>query len=308
MDLQLKDKRALVTGSTSGIGAEIARMLAHEGVRVVVHGRDRARADAVVAEIEANGGRGEIALGDLMTAGGIEAVVETTNDALGGLDILVNNAGGSNSRNAAGWFETPVDEWTESYRQNALPAVRLAQAFVPAMRERGWGRVIQISSRNAISAYAQFGPYGAAKAALNNLTLSLSKALAGTGVTSNGIMPGLIYTPLVEPWFKALAMNLGSDDPKVGQDFALKNVLAANGFPTGTAARHRGGRVLSRKSAERFHDRHNFPHRRRRHPDGVIHTEPRHHDFEQTQTRQPGPRSLGTRPRMHGHESELRSG
>ncbi len=225
MDLQLKDKRALVTGSTSGIGAEIARMLAHEGVRVVVHGRDRARADAVVAEIEANGGRGEIALGDLMTAGGIEAVVETTNDALGGLDILVNNAGGSNSRNAAGWVESPVDEWTESYRQNALPAVRLAQAFVPAMRERGWGRVIQISSRNAISAYAQFGPYGAAKAALNNLTLSLSKALAGTGVTSNGIMPGLIYTPLVEPWFKALAMNLGSDDPKVGQDFALKNVL-----------------------------------------------------------------------------------
>ena len=225
MDLQLKDKRALVTGSTSGIGAEIARMLASEGVRVIVHGRDRARAQAVVAEIEAKGHRADMALGDLMTADGIEAVIAATNGALGGLDILVNNAGGSNSRNAAGWFETPLDEWTESYRQNALPAVRLAQAFVPAMRDRGWGRVIQISSRNAISAYAQFGPYGAAKAALNNLTLSLSKALAGTGVTSNGIMPGLIYTPLVEPWFKALAMQLGSDDPKVGQDFALKNVL-----------------------------------------------------------------------------------
>jgi 3-oxoacyl-[acyl-carrier protein] reductase len=225
MDLQLKDKRALVTGSTSGIGAEIARMLAHEGVRVVVHGRDRARAQAVVAEIEAKGHRAVMALGDLMTADGIEAVVKATNHALGGLDILVNNAGGSNSRSAAGWFETLVDEWTDSYRQNALPAVRLAQAFVPAMRDRGWGRVIQISSRNAISAYAQFGPYGAAKAALNNLTLSLSKALAATGVTSNGIMPGLIYTPLVEPWFKALAMQLGSDDPKVGEDFALKNVL-----------------------------------------------------------------------------------
>ncbi len=225
MDLQLKDKRALVTGSSSGIGAEIARMLASEGVRVIVHGRDRARADAVVTEIEAKGHRADMALGDLMTADGIETVIETTNRAFGGIDILVNNAGGSNSRNAAGWFETPLDEWTEGYRQNALPAVRLAQAFVPAMRDRGWGRVIQISSRNAISAYAQFGPYGAAKAALNNLTLSLSKALAGTGVTSNGIMPGLIYTPLVEPWFKALATQLGSDDPKVGQDFALKNVL-----------------------------------------------------------------------------------
>jgi len=225
MDLQLKNKRALVTGSTSGIGAEIARMLAHEGARVIVHGRDRARAQAVIAEIEANGHRADMALGDLMTPDGIETVIETTNSALGGLDILVNNAGGSNSRYAAGWFETPLDEWTDSYRQNLLRAVRLAQAFVPAMRVRGWGRVIQISSRNAISAYAQFGPYGAAKAALNNLTLSLSKALAGTGVTSNGIMPGLIYTPLVEPWFKALATQLGSDDPKVGEDFALKNVL-----------------------------------------------------------------------------------
>jgi len=225
MDLQLADKRALVTGSTSGIGAEIARMLALEGVKVVVHGRDRVRAQSVAADIEAKGGQATLALGDLMTADGVEAVIKATEHALGNLDILVNNAGGSNSATAPGWFETPLEEWTESYRQNALPAVRLAQAFVPAMRQRRWGRVIQISSRNAISAYAQFGPYGAAKAALNNLTLSLSKALAGTGVTSNGIMPGLIYTPLVDPWFKVLAKQLGSNDPQVGKDFALKNVL-----------------------------------------------------------------------------------
>src|SRR6266540_2094676 len=211
MDLQLANKRALVTGSTSGIGAEIARMLGLEGVKVVV--------------IEAKGGQAAAALGDLMTADGVEAVIKATEQAFGGVDMLVNNAGGSNSATSLGWFETPVEEWTESYRQNTLPAVRLAQAFVPAMRERGWGRVIQISSRNAISAYAQFGPYGAAKAALNNLTLSLSKALAGTGVTSNGIMPGLIYTPLVDPYFEYLAKQLDSDDPQVGQDFALKNVL-----------------------------------------------------------------------------------
>jgi 3-oxoacyl-[acyl-carrier protein] reductase len=225
MNLQLTGKQALVTGSTSGIGAEIARMLAAEGVKVVVHGRDRERAQRVVSEIEAKGGQAAIALGDLMTAGGVDAVIKATEQAVGHVDILVNNAGGSNSSTMTGWFETPVEDWTDSYRQNALPAVRLAQALVPAMRQRGWGRVIQISSRNAISAYAQFGPYGAAKAALNNLTLSLSKALAGTGVTSNGIMPGLIYTPLVDPWFKALAKQLGSDDPQVGQDFALKNVV-----------------------------------------------------------------------------------
>jgi 3-oxoacyl-[acyl-carrier protein] reductase len=200
-------------------------MLALEGVKVVIHGRDRGRARGVVTDIEAKGGQAAVALGDLMTVGGVEAVIKATEQAFASVDILVNNAGGSNSATASGWFETPAEEWAESYRQNALPAVRLAQAFVPAMRQRRWGRVIQISSRNAISAYAQFGPYGAAKAAVNNLTLSLSKALAGSGVTSNGIMPGLIYTPLVDPWFKALAKQLGSDDPQVGQDFALKNVL-----------------------------------------------------------------------------------
>jgi len=225
MDLHLADKRALVTGSTSGIGAEIARMLALEGVKVVVHGRDLTRAQALVADIEARGGQAAAVVGDLMIEDGIEAAIKATESAFGGIDILVNNAGGSNRGTMSGWFETSVLEWTESYRQNTLPAVRLAQAFVPAMRDRGWGRVIQISSRNAISAYAQAGPYGAAKAALNNLTLSLSKALAGTGVTSNGIMPGLIHTPLADPWFKTLAQQLGTDDPKVGVDFALKNIL-----------------------------------------------------------------------------------
>jgi 3-oxoacyl-[acyl-carrier protein] reductase len=225
MDLKLASKRALVTGSSSGIGAAIASMLAAEGVKVVVHGRDPKRANAVAAEIAAKGGQAAPALGDLMVADGIDAVIGAAQQAFGGIDILVNNAGGSQAQSASGWFETTDKEWADSYAQNMLPAVRLAQAFVPGMRKLGWGRVIQISSRNAISAYAQFGPYGAAKAALNNLTLSLSKALAGTGVTSNGIMPGLIDTPLASPWFKALAMQQGSEDLNVGRDYALKHIL-----------------------------------------------------------------------------------
>jgi 3-oxoacyl-[acyl-carrier protein] reductase len=197
-------------------------MLAAEGIGVVVHGRSAERTQAVVRQIEDAGGRAAIALGDLMTEDGKAAVIDATGRAFGGVDILVNNAGGTSS---VAWFETTGEEWADSYRENTLPAVALAQAFVPGMRERGWGRCIQISSRNAISAYAEFGPYGAAKAALNNLTLSLSKALAGTGVTSNGIMPSLIYTPLVEDWFKTLARQQGSYDPAVGRDFAIKNVL-----------------------------------------------------------------------------------
>jgi 3-oxoacyl-[acyl-carrier protein] reductase len=85
MDLQLTGKRALVTGSTSGIGAEIARMLAAEGVKVVVHGRDRDRAQRVVSEIESKGGQAAIALGDLMTADGVDAVIKATGQAVGPL-------------------------------------------------------------------------------------------------------------------------------------------------------------------------------------------------------------------------------
>ncbi|MEJ1970339.1 MAG: SDR family oxidoreductase [Rhizomicrobium sp.] len=226
MDLRLAGRRALVTGSSSGIGAEIARMLAAEGVKVVVHGRDPARVQSVVSDIAAKGGSATMALGDLTTDDGAAAVIEDARRAFDGIDILVNNVGGSASVAHPTWFDAPLEEWAENYRHNALVAVRLIHAFVPGMRERSWGRVIQISSRNAISPHAQFGGYGAAKAAMNNLTLSLSKALAGTGVTSNGIMPGLIYTPQLDSWFLETARKLeGSDDPAVGRDHILKNIV-----------------------------------------------------------------------------------
>jgi 3-oxoacyl-[acyl-carrier protein] reductase len=226
MDLKLTGKRALVTGSSSGIGAEIARMLAGEGATVLVHGRNQERVDAVVAQIRAAGGHAEAILGDLNSSEEIATVIQVVERVSNGIDILVNNVGGSASVAHPTWFDASPEEWAKNYDQNLIPAVRLIQAFVPGMRERGWGRVIQISSRNAISPHAQFAGYGAAKAALNNLTLSLSKALAGTGVTSNGIMPGLIYTPQLDSWFAEVAQKqAGSDDPKAGQEFVLKNII-----------------------------------------------------------------------------------
>jgi 3-oxoacyl-[acyl-carrier protein] reductase len=226
MNLYLHGKRALVTGSSSGIGAEIARMLASEGVKVVVHGRDETRATAVTKEIESVGGHAVVVLGDLNSEAGAASVVETAQQAFDGIDILVNNVGGSASVAHPSWFDAPPEEWTENYQHNVLVAVRLVKAFVPAMRERGWGRGIQISSRNAISPHAQFGGYGAAKAAVNNFTLSLSKALSGTGVTSNGIMPGLIDTPQLDSWFVQIAeKHAGTRDPKVGRQYVLKNIV-----------------------------------------------------------------------------------
>jgi NAD(P)-dependent dehydrogenase (short-subunit alcohol dehydrogenase family) len=109
--------------------------------------------------------------------------------AFDGIDILVNNVGNPTQESHTSWFDAPVQEWIDDYHQNTLAAVRLIHAFTPAMKERGWGRLIQVSSRNAISPHKHLPTYGAAKAALNNMTLSLSKELAGTGVTSNGSCP-----------------------------------------------------------------------------------------------------------------------
>lgn len=236
MELHLKDRRALVTGSSSGIGAEIVRLLAREGVEVVVHGRNVERARAVADELIVAGGRAAVAIGDLATADGLSSVIDAAERAFGGIDILVNNAGGSTNVAHASWFDAPLEEWLDEYKSNTLPAVRLVQAFVPGMRERRWGRVIQISSRNAISPHAQFGPYGASKAALNNFTLSLSKALAGTGVTSNGIMPGLIDTPALDGWFREVAARHGGTDPAEGRAWVLKNAVHQTVARLGTPA------------------------------------------------------------------------
>jgi NAD(P)-dependent dehydrogenase (short-subunit alcohol dehydrogenase family) len=201
-------------------------MLAAEGVRVVVHGLDQAPTQAVATEIETARGQAATALGDLTTDDGSTAVIEAAVHAFDGIDILVNNVGGPASVAHQTWFDAPLEEWAETYRHNALAAVRLIQAFVPGMRERRWGRVIQISSRNAISPQAQLCAYSASKAALNNLTLSLAKALAGTGVTSNGVMPGLIYTRMLDSWFVEVAQkHAGTLDPKAGQEHVLKNIV-----------------------------------------------------------------------------------
>jgi len=200
-------------------------MLAREGVRVVVHGRSEERAQAVAAEIGAAGGHAATALGDLTVDSELEDVAAAAEAAFDGVDILVDNAGGTEVEARNGWLETPAETWLDGYRQNALPAVRLAQFFAPRMRERGWGRVIQISSRHADMPDPEFGPYGAAKAALGNLTVSLARALAGSGVTANTVASSLVWTPLAATWFKQMAQERGSQDARVGEEYTIKELL-----------------------------------------------------------------------------------
>jgi 3-oxoacyl-[acyl-carrier protein] reductase len=213
VQLDLQDKRVLVTGSSSGIGIGIAEMLAEEGAIVAVHGRDEPRTRDTAERIAAAGGRVEIALGDLAEPESCARVAHTVQEKLGGLDILVNNAGGGkNSRNNPSWFEVAWEDWPATYEQNVGASVRLIHAFVPGMIERGWGRVINLSSAAATTALAEIPDYAAAKAAISNLTVSLSRALAQTGVTSNAITPGMIRTPVMEDWFRAMGQQYGWGD------------------------------------------------------------------------------------------------
>lgn len=190
MDLQLAGRRALVTGSSSGIGKAIAESLAREGCRVVVHGRDRERTEQVAASINAAG----IAIGELSSDRSAAEVYARAAEALGdNIEILVNNAGGSSTGNTTrAPAETSTDDFVSNYQANMLSSVRLCQLAVPAMVAAGFGRIINVSSAVAVQPNNLGADYSGAKAALNNFTASLAGSLRDTGITVNTITPGVI--------------------------------------------------------------------------------------------------------------------
>jgi 3-oxoacyl-[acyl-carrier protein] reductase len=207
MDLQLVGKRALVTGGSAGIGEAIAKVLAAEGAAVAVHGRHEERTRSVVAEIEATGGKAVAILGDLTVEEQATGIAERARNELGGIDILVNNAGGTGEK--LRWEATPITAWKDTFDRNVLAAVRLIDQLLPAMRQAGWGRIINISSVASVMPQATGPEYSASKAAMNNLGLSLAKSLGASGVTVNSICPGMIHTPKLEQVFRQMANDAG---------------------------------------------------------------------------------------------------
>ena len=207
MDLRLAGRPALVTASSSGLGAAIAHRLAAEGCPVLVHGRDEARAAATAAQLRAAGGVAETVLGDVTDPEHLDRIA--TAATAFGVSILVNNAGPVAQHD---WRSADAQVWRDSWAGNVLSAVTLIQALVPAMRSAGWGRVISLGSRTATSPAPNLVDYGAAKAAVVNLTTALAKDLAGTGVTANSVSPGVIRTEAMQAMFVA-------DDPQ-GRDWA----------------------------------------------------------------------------------------
>lgn len=188
MDLQLKNRLALVSGSTAGIGHAIAHSLAAEGARVIVNGRQQAAVDAAVAAIEAaieaaTGNRPLGFAGDLSQAEVAEALVRQHP----GIEILVNNLG---IFEAKPFEDIPDADWQRFFDVNVLSGVRLARLVLPAMKAANWGRVIFISSESAVQIPAEMVHYGMTKTAQLAVSRGLAESLAGTGITVNSVLPG----------------------------------------------------------------------------------------------------------------------
>jgi len=194
MDLQLRGKAAIVTGSSRGLGRASARALAAEGCRVCLCARGAAALDEAVHELQTLAATPSDVIGvraDLATADGINEVVTRTIAAFGGVDVLVNNIG---LARGAGLLDTTDEEWQEAFDQTLFPAIRASRLVVPSMRSRGGGVILMIASIFGREAGGRM-TYNAVKAAEIGLAKSMAQQLARDNIRVNSIAPGSISFP-----------------------------------------------------------------------------------------------------------------
>jgi 3-oxoacyl-[acyl-carrier protein] reductase len=198
MELELEDKVAIVTGSSKGIGKAIAVELAREGCRVVLAARGEKDLEGAAEDVRQTGSAGDVLAlaADVTKADEVERLIEETVARFGTVDILVNNAGGTGRRSH--FHELSDEEWFEILDLNLVSAVRLTRGVLPHMQRQRWGRIINVASESGTQPSALKPHYNAAKAALINLTKSLSKAYGEYGILVNAVSPATTVTPSVE--------------------------------------------------------------------------------------------------------------
>ena len=213
MDLKLRGKRALITGSTAGIGFAIASGLAREGAEVIVNGRSEARVAEAVSRLASEGEVQAIGItADLGTAGGAARLAEQ----VGRVDILVNNVG---IFEPVPFLEIDDDAWLHILEVNVMSGVRMSRAVLPGMVERGWGRVVFISSESGVQIPAEMVHYGVTKTAQLALSRGIAETVAGTGVTVNAVLPGPTRSDGVVEFLDKLARDQGADVAKFEAEF-----------------------------------------------------------------------------------------
>ncbi|MGE4261683.1 SDR family NAD(P)-dependent oxidoreductase [Shewanella sp.] len=218
MDIRLDRKRALVTASSGGIGFAIAKELAASGAEIVLNGRSEKTVNAAKERLLRDYPNASIiaAVADLSNANGCDILCTQVPT----VDILVNNAGIYGPED---FFETSDDTWERYWQTNVMSGVRLARAYLPAMQQQGWGRVVFISSESALNIPADMVHYGVSKTAQLALARGLAKRLAGSGVTVNSVLPGPTISDGFESMMAEEMARTGKSIDTLAKEFVMGN-------------------------------------------------------------------------------------
>jgi NAD(P)-dependent dehydrogenase (short-subunit alcohol dehydrogenase family) len=214
MELGLKDKVALVTGSTAGIGLAIAESLSRECARIYVNGRTQERVDAAIANVRSTGCGGEVhgVVADFSTAAGAETVIAKLPE----VDILVNNVGIFEPKP---FLEIPDGDWLRFFEINVMSGVRLSRHYLPGMLKKNWGRILFISSESAVQIPVEMVHYGMTKTAQIAIARGMAESVAGTGVTVNSILAGPTASEGVGGFVESLAKQQNKSKEQVEKEF-----------------------------------------------------------------------------------------
>lgn len=214
MDLELEGKRALVTGSSAGIGYAIAQALAKEGAHVIVNGRTQERVDAALKKLRSAVAQAKIEgfATDLGTAAGVAQITAKYPE----VEILVNNLG---IFEAKPFERIPDADWFRFFEVNVLSGVRLCRHYLPRMKERDWGRIVFISSESAVQIPAEMIHYGMTKTAQLAISRGLAETTAGTNVTVNTVLPGPTASEGAESFVDQMATARNISRKEVEQEF-----------------------------------------------------------------------------------------
>ncbi|WP_411822828.1 SDR family NAD(P)-dependent oxidoreductase [Leptospira sp. 'Mane'] len=218
MDLGIKDKKVLITGSTKGIGFKIAEGMGKEGSIVYVNGRTKAAVDKAIKELKQSIPEGKFleAIGDISNEEGISELHKKIPE----IDILINNAGYFEPKS---FFEITRNDWTQIYETNVVSGARLTQIYLKGMIQRNQGRVIFISSESALNIPVEMVHYGMTKTAQLSIARGSAELCKGTNVTVNSILPGPTLSEGVEEFIHSLAVSSGKSDADMANDFIKEN-------------------------------------------------------------------------------------
>ncbi|WP_343315292.1 SDR family oxidoreductase [Brucella sp. BE17] len=235
MKIELTGRTAIVTGSTAGIGRATAEGLARAGASVVINGRTDARVDEAVQQMRAVFPQSTITgiVADLSTPEGASAFVAKAPDT----DILVNNVGTALIRDYKGIADItaiPDDDWLDLFQLNVMSGVRLSRHYLPRMADKGWGRVVFVSSESALNTPKEMLDYGMTKTAQLAVSRGLAEAVAGTGVTVNAVLPGPTRSEILGNFMAKQAEEHGITQEEAEQGFlqALRPTTLIKRFTT----------------------------------------------------------------------------